>query len=122
MIVAGRDGERLDAVKRDQPQLATVVIDVTDPYGVTTAATEVQTRFPDLNVLVAIPGIMFPEDLHTSAFLDVAERTVATNLLGTSRLVAAFTEFLAARPNAAILTVSSGLEFVPPLYTYLQRN
>ena len=93
------------------------MIDVTDPHSVTTAATEVQTRFPDLNVLVVMSGIMLPEDLHISAFLDVAERTVATNLLGTIRVVVAFTEFLAARPNAAILTVSSGLAFVPLPFT-----
>ena len=95
----------------------TVMIDVTDPHSVITAATEVKTRFPELNVLVVMSGIMLPEDLHISAFLDVAERTVATNLLGTIRVVVAFTEFLAARPNAAILTVSSGLAFVPLPFT-----
>ncbi|MDT0264512.1 SDR family oxidoreductase [Jatrophihabitans lederbergiae] len=51
--------------------------------------------------------------IDTADFLSVAERTVTTNLLGPIRLIAAFTETLATRPNAAIITVSSGLAFVP---------
>jgi NAD(P)-dependent dehydrogenase (short-subunit alcohol dehydrogenase family) len=38
---------------------------------------------------------------------------VATNLLGPTRLVAALIEHLATRPQATIMTVSSGLAFVP---------
>lgn len=49
-------------------------------------------RHPDLNMLVAMAGIMLPEDLHTDGFLSTAEMTVATNLLGPIRLVAALTD------------------------------
>jgi short-subunit dehydrogenase involved in D-alanine esterification of teichoic acids len=38
---------------------------------------------------------------------------VAANLLGPIRLIAAFTLHLATQETAAILTVSSGLGFVP---------
>jgi short-subunit dehydrogenase involved in D-alanine esterification of teichoic acids len=58
-------------------------------------------------------GIMLPEDLHNGEFLPTAEATVATNLLGPIRLVAALTAHLATRPQATIMTVSSGLAFVP---------
>ena len=61
----------------------------------------------------ATSGIMLPEDLHHSGFLATAEATVETNLLGTIRLIAALTEHLATRPRATIVTVSSGLGFVP---------
>ena len=42
-----------------------------------------------------------------------AEATVATNLLGPIRLTAALLPLLQRQPRAAIMTVSSGLAFVP---------
>jgi uncharacterized oxidoreductase len=113
VIVAGR---RLDALRRisdESPEIETVALDVADPASVKAAAAEVVQRHPDLNILVAMAGIMLPEDLHTDGFLSTAEMTVATNLLGPIRLVAALTEHLAGRPEATIITVSSGLAFVP---------
>jgi uncharacterized oxidoreductase len=74
----------------------------------------VLARHPELNVLVAMAGIMRIEDWHTAAgFLDTAEQTVTTNLLGPIRLIAAFVEHLRTRPEATIMTVSSGLAFAP---------
>lgn len=58
-------------------------------------------------------GIMLTEDLHTGDFLEVAERTVTTNLLGPIRLIAAFAPHLSTQEAATIMTVSSGLAFVP---------
>jgi uncharacterized oxidoreductase len=113
VIIGGRRTELLEQTAADHPGIETVVIDTTDPESITTAAADVLTRFPALNVLVTMAGIMEPEDVHTADFLSVAERTVTTNLLGPIRLIAAFTAPLAARPNAAIITVSSGLAFVP---------
>lgn len=113
MIVGGRRTELLEQITTEHPGVETVVIDTTDPDSITTAATDVRTRFPELNVLVTMAGIMEPEDAHTADFLSVAERTVTTNLLGPIRLLAAFTEALATRPRATIITVSSGLAFVP---------
>ncbi|MDO9395481.1 MAG: SDR family NAD(P)-dependent oxidoreductase, partial [Herbiconiux sp.] len=66
-----------------------------------------------LNVLIAMAGIMLPENLRDPAFVETAERTVETNLLGPIRLIAAFEPHLEAQPSAAILTVSSGLAYVP---------
>ncbi len=117
VIVGGRRTELLEQIAAEHPGIETVVIDTTDPDSITTAATDVRTRFPALNVLVTMAGIMEPEDVHTTDFLSVAERTVTTNLLGPIRLIAAFTEALAVRPHAAIITVSSGLAFVPLPFT-----
>lgn len=113
VIVGGRRTELLEQIAAEHPGIETVVIDTTDPESITTAATNVLTRFPELNVLVTMAGIMELEDVHTADFLSVAERTVTTNLLGPIRLLAAFTEALATLPHAAIITVSSGLAFVP---------
>lgn len=117
VIVGGRRTELLEQIAAEHPGIETVVIDTTDPDSITAAAADVLHRFPELNVLVTMAGIMEPEDVHTTDFLSVAERTVTTNLLGPIRLLAAFAEALATRPHATIITVSSGLAFVPLPFT-----
>jgi short-subunit dehydrogenase involved in D-alanine esterification of teichoic acids len=113
VIISGRREDRLTQIVSENPGVESVVLDVTDPVAVQDVTVQLLQRFPDLNVLVAMAGIMLPEDLHGSGFLATAEATVATNLLGPIRLVAALTEHLATRPDATIMTVSSGLAFVP---------
>jgi uncharacterized oxidoreductase len=113
VIVSGRREDRLARIVSENPGIESVALDVTDPASVQDATAQLLQRFPELNVLVAMAGIMLPEDLHGNGFLATAEATVATNLLGPIRLVAALTEHLATRPQATIMTVSSGLAFVP---------
>ncbi len=55
---------------------------------------------------------MRPEDLKSGQVAD-AEAMITTNLLGPIRLTAALLPSLMAQPRAAIMTVSSGLAFVP---------
>jgi len=74
----------------------------------------VLANYPDLNVVIAMAGIMKVEDWHhPEGFLDSAEAVVTTNLLGPIRLIAAFIEHLQTRPAATVVTVSSGLAFTP---------
>ncbi|MFG2374384.1 SDR family oxidoreductase [Streptomyces sp. NPDC048504] len=113
VIISGRREDRLKQIVAEHSGVEAVVLDVTDPVAVQDVTAHLLRRFPDLDVLVAMAGIMLPEDLHNGGFLATAEATVATNLLGPIRLVAALTEHLATRPRATIMTVSSGLAFVP---------
>lgn len=113
VIIAGRRTELLEQITAEHPGIEGVQLDVTDPASIRAAAQDVQTRFPATNVLINMAGIMHPEDFHTGAFLETAEATVTTNLLGPLRLIAAFTEFLAGQQEATIMNVSSGLAFVP---------
>jgi uncharacterized oxidoreductase len=54
------------------------------------------------------------EDLTAAPdYLQTAEETIATNLLGPIRLTAALLPHLLKQQDATILTVSSGLAFVP---------
>ncbi|WP_322410550.1 SDR family oxidoreductase [Microbacterium invictum] len=114
VIVGGRRADILDDIAARHPGIDTVVIDVADPASITRAAGEVLARHPDLNVLVTMAGIMRVEDWTTaSGFVHSAEEVVTTNLLGTIRLIGAFVEHLQTRPDATIMTVSSGLAFTP---------
>ncbi|WP_020661046.1 SDR family oxidoreductase [Amycolatopsis benzoatilytica] len=114
VIVGGRRTELLTRIAADHPGLDTVRIDTADPASIEAAAKEVLAKHPDLNVLVPMAGIMQVEDWHRpESFLDSAEAVVTTNVLGPIRLIAAFVEHLQTRPDATILTVSSGLAFAP---------
>lgn len=114
VVVGGRRTELLERIAAEHPGIDTVRIDTADPESIRSAAAEVLAAHPDLNVLIAMAGIMQVEDWHTaSGFLDSAEAIVTTNVLGPIRLIAAFVEHLQTRPDATIVTVSSGLAFAP---------
>ncbi len=114
VIAGGRRADLLERIAAEHPGLDTVQVDTTDPVSIESAAKEVLAKHPDLNVLVAMAGIMRIEDWHQpGSFLASAESVVTTNVLGPIRLIAAFIEHLLAQPDATIVTVSSGLAFTP---------
>ena len=114
VIIGGRRAGLLEQIAAQHPGLGTVQIDTADPASIESAAKEVLAKHPDLNVLVAMAGIMRVEDWHQpQSFLASAESVVTTNVLGPIRLIAAFIEHLRAQPDATIVTVSSGLAFAP---------
>ena len=114
VVVGGRRAALLEQIAAEHPGLHAVQIDTTDPGSIQRAAAQVLAEHPDLNVLVTMAGIMRVEDWTTpTEFLASAEETVTTNLLGPIRLIGAFIEHLRSRPDATIMTVSSGLAFAP---------
>jgi uncharacterized oxidoreductase len=114
VIIGGRRAELLERIAAEHPGIDTVRIDTTDAASIESAAKEVLAKHQDLNVLVAMAGIMRIEDWHEPAsFLASAESVVTTNLLGPIRLIAAFIEHLRKQQDATIVTVSSGLAFTP---------
>ena len=114
VIVGGRRTELLEQIAAEHPGIHTVQIDTADAASVRSAAAEVLARHPELNVVIAMAGIMKIEDWHhPDTFLESAESTIITNVLGPIRLIAAFVEHLQQQPAATIITVSSGLAFAP---------
>jgi len=114
VIIGGRRADLLGQIAAEHPGLDTVQIDTGDPASIAAAAKEVLARHPDLNVLVAMAGIMRVEDWRQpDGFLASAESVVTTNVLGPIRLIAAFIEHLRAQPQSTLVTVSSGLAFTP---------
>lgn len=113
IIVAGRRETLLRQITAEHEGMDAVVLDVSDPLSIAKCFADVTTRHPELNVVINNAGVMAAEDLTDPDHLPVAETTVATNLLGPIRMLAAFVPFLTTRADAAILNVSSGLGFVP---------
>jgi uncharacterized oxidoreductase len=113
VIIGGRRQELLDEIAAGHDRIEAVRIDTSDAASIREVSAEVQERFPETNVLLACAGIMQPEDVTGGGFLDTAEATITTNLLGPIRLWAAWSAFLQRKPDAALITVSSGLAFTP---------
>ncbi len=113
VIVTGRNAAKLDAAIAGRPNMAAMTLDVTDPAAIAAFAKAVVASYPALNILVNNAGIMSSEDASAKRNLNEAEATVVTNILGPIRLTDALVDHLAARDDAAIVNVTSGLAFVP---------
>jgi uncharacterized oxidoreductase len=114
VVITGRRREALDEVTSANPGMQSMIVDISDKSAVEAFAAEVRRTYPTLNVLLNNAGIMKPEDLASAPdYLDTAEETISTNLLGPIRLTAALLPLLRAQPHSTVMTVSSGLAFVP---------
>ncbi|MDS7596454.1 SDR family oxidoreductase [Agrobacterium tumefaciens] len=118
VIISGRRKAVLDEVTAANPGMASLVMDATDAEGIRTFADELVKTHPSLNTVINNAGIMKNEDIAAApGYLDIAEETIATNLLAPIRLTAALLPHFLNQPQAAVLTVSSGLAFVPMVVT-----
>ena len=114
VVIAGRRAEVLDEVVAANPGMKALTLDVDDGDAIKAFAERAVREFPSLNVLLNNAGIMKPEKLTSPpGYLEDAEKTVATNLLGPIRLTAALLPHLLKQPKSAVLNVTSGLAFVP---------
>ncbi|WP_328295422.1 SDR family NAD(P)-dependent oxidoreductase [Kineococcus sp. NBC_00420] len=111
VVVGGRRADLLETLAAEG--FTTVAIDVTDPASVDQARDTVLREHPDLDTVVTLSGVMLVEDLRDPAHFAAAQLSVETNLLGTIRLLDAFTPHLLARGSGTIVTVTSGIGFLP---------
>lgn len=114
LILTGRRQALLDQITAAHPGMTGVQSDITDPAQVARLAARLAKDHPDLSTVILNAGIMQTERLGADPTpLALAEDTIATNLLGPIRLTHALMPLLLAQPGARIVTVSSGLAFVP---------
>ncbi|WP_432422215.1 SDR family oxidoreductase [Robbsia betulipollinis] len=112
VVIAGRRREALEQTAAANPGMRMALLDIEDAAGIADFARRLGDDFPALNVVIHNAGIMRPESLRDGA-LATAEATIATNLLGPIRLTAALLPLLETQAHGAIITVSSGLAFLP---------
>ncbi|WP_431075522.1 SDR family oxidoreductase [Microbacterium phyllosphaerae] len=91
----------------------TEIIDVTDIEAIHNARDRIVRAHPTLDLLVTMAGVMLLEDLRDPTHITATEETIAVNLLGTIRTISAFTPHLASRGAADIVTVTSGIAYLP---------
>lgn len=114
VIISGRRADALKAVCAESPGMDFATLDITDAAAIRAFVGNLTAAHPALNVVINNAGIMLAENLLADVFdLDTVDATIATNLLGPIRLTAALLPHLRAQPAATIITVSSGLAFIP---------
>lgn len=120
VIVTGRDQARLDATKRALSGLHTFRSDVSDPVAIAMLQHSILAAFPALDTLINNAGIMRNLNLNRSRDLQDVTREIDINLSGPIRMIQQFLPHLKTKPGALIVTVSSGLAFIPmpisPIY------
>lgn len=111
VIVAGRSQEKLKEAANKG--LETMTVDMTDAASIQQLAKEAMNRFPALNCVIHNAGIMINEKLTSKDNSKTATDTVLTNLLGPILLTNALLPHFLKQDHATIMTVSSGLAYLP---------
>jgi uncharacterized oxidoreductase len=112
VVISGRRKAKLEETVAANPGMKAETLDIANAESIERFAEHVKQKYPALNVVIHNAGIMTTEALQKGSAAD-AEAIVATNLLGPIRLTAALLPGLVTQPDAVIMTVSSGLAFVP---------
>ncbi len=113
VIIAGRDQKKLDDTTRENPGVEAMTLDTSSGESVAKFAREITAKFPALNVVLHSAGIMKTENLKAGGNARTQHDTIATNLLGVLQLTEALLPSLLKQKSGAVVTVSSGLAFVP---------
>lgn len=111
VIVAGRSKEKLQ--RAEAIGLKTLTVDMTSEESIQACSQEATSKFPSLNVVIHNAGIMMNEKVTKPEAAKVAKDTVLTNLLGPIFLNTALLPHLLTKPEATIMTVTSGLAYLP---------
>ena len=114
VIIAGRRKELLTQVVAANPGMKSAELNVEDLRGLKDFAAKISTEYPTLNVLINNAGIMKAENLlEPGADFSAAESTVTTNLLAPIELTALLLPTLKKQSGATVMTVTSGLAYIP---------
>ena len=113
VLVAGHRTDLLADVSSANPDIETILLDVTDAASIAASAAAVQSSHPELNVLINCAGIMIDDDPTAPVDDSDLMRVVSTNLLGPIRMISAFIDQLRSVPDATIVNVTSMLGYAP---------
>jgi uncharacterized oxidoreductase len=114
VIITGRNMDKLESAKQKLGDVKIIQSDVSNPNSIKELYEQVSKDFPDLNILINNAGVMFTinlQDHNLSA--NELTKEIDINVKGTIWMNDAFLPLLKKNKNAATVTVSSGLAFVP---------
>jgi uncharacterized oxidoreductase len=118
VVIAGRRQQVLDETTRANPGMKSAQLDIESAEAIRSFGAKMAKEHPTLNVVIHNAGIMRPENLlEQPEELKDMEATITTNLLGPMRLTAALLPQLKKQPEATIMTVTSGLAYLPMAMT-----
>ncbi|MDJ1499746.1 SDR family oxidoreductase [Xanthocytophaga agilis] len=114
VIITGRDENRLKYAAEQLPGVIPIVSDISKEEDVEKLVSELQTEYPQLNMVINNAGKAYLHDLseNTQTF-DYASAEILTNYLSIIRLNEKLLPILKKQPESAIVQVSSVVAFVP---------
>jgi len=114
VIITGRSEEKLEKARDLLGEVTAIQSDVSSATDVEKLYQQVSKDFPDLNILINNAGIMWEINLqdHKHCAADLTKE-LDVNVKGTIWMNDAFLPLFKKNKNAAFVTVSSGLAFVP---------
>ena len=112
VIIAGRNKVRLDEVAKANDGMQIIELDVTSSESIDALVEQVKEKYSGLNVVILNAGMMKAEKIGEND-LPTANSIIATNLTGQIELNSKLLPIIEENSNAAILTVTSGLAFIP---------
>lgn len=111
VIVAGRSHAKLEAAR--SKGLKVLTVDMTREQSIREFAAEALKQYPALSAVIHNAGIMVNEKLTSRDNSQTAIDTVATNFLGPVLLTNALLPHFLKRKSGWIMTVTSGLAYLP---------
>ncbi len=114
VIIAGRGNKSLDETVNANAGMKSLKVDMTSLSSIKAFSAQVTAEYPSLNAVIHCAGVMIPEDLlNGKNYQSDDDVTVNTNLLGPIRLTEELLPAFRKQPHGTIMTVTSGLAFVP---------
>jgi uncharacterized oxidoreductase len=113
VIAVGRSAERLAEAKRQNPELRTIVCDVTQDAALDALVATVTRELPGLDLLVNNAAAMEDWSVLDEPWRAALDAEIATNLTAPLKLISRLLPLLRARPTAAIVNVTSALAYAP---------
>lgn len=114
VIITGRNMARLEKAKQKLGDVKIIQSDVGNPDSIKELYKQVSTEFPDLNILINNAGVMFTINLQDHKLSsEELTKELDINVKGIIWMNDAFLPLLKKNKNAATVSVSSGLAFVP---------
>lgn len=114
VIICGRSAEKLEAAKKQYPQLERVQCDLSDEKECANLAYWIKENHPNLNLLVNNAALVHNTPfLETENILEKLKLEVDTNLLAPIRLIKHLHPVLEKNENPTIINITTGLVYVP---------
>jgi len=113
VIICGRRENRLQEIEQKNQGIVTRVSDISKANDREELADWVISNYPAVNVLINNAGLQLLTDLTKPVELQRIYSEVDTNFIAPVHLTSLFAQHFAAKTEAAIINISSGLAFVP---------
>ncbi|PTL82106.1 SDR family oxidoreductase [Vitiosangium sp. GDMCC 1.1324] len=114
VIICGRDEAKLTRAARDVPGCHAIRCDITSDQDVQHLRSELETRFPSLNMLINNAGLQYNYRLTEEPnALEMIDEEISTNFTAQVKLTVNLLPLLRRQERSALVNITSALSVVP---------